>query len=202
MKIDKNKLFVIGCLHINHTNICRGVSSWEDKDRTRDFLSLDEMNTAIINSINKKVSKNDILFMLGDSFFGDKQKTVPHLMESLFCKNVYYVYGNHCHFLRKHKKQYEHYFLDIQDRYFISCGRQSIVLNHYPYLIWEEMDNGSWSLCSHSHGNCKWSRPEDKTFKQLDVGWDVFNEPLSFFEIEDIMKIKGFAEFDHHFNKG
>jgi calcineurin-like phosphoesterase family protein len=198
MKIDKEKFFAIGCLHANHKNICRGVSTWDNKNRTRDFKTLEEMNWAIINSINNKVNSGSVLFMLGDSFFGKKEETVPLLIENIVCKNIYYVYGNHCHFLRKSLDQYKHYFLDIRDRYFISCGRQQIVLNHYPYLVWEEMDTGSWSLCSHSHGNCKLTRPEDKTFKQLDVGWDVFNEPLSYFEIEKIMRTKGFASFDHH----
>lgn len=164
----------------------------------RDFDNLDEMNRSIIDSINKKVGPLDILFMLGDSFFGKKNITVPYLMESLTCKNVYYVYGNHCSFLRRDKEKYKHYFRDMRDRYFVSCGKQQIILNHYPYLVWEDMDKGTWSLCSHSHGNCDLTRPENKTFKQLDLGWDVFNKPLSFFEIESIMQTKGFASFDHH----
>lgn len=199
MKVDKDRFYAVGCLHVGHKNICRGTSTWSSG--TRNFDTVDEMNTAIINSINKKVGKEDILFMLGDSFFGHKEETVPLLMNGIDCKNVYYVYGNHCHFLRKHNDKYKHFFLDMRDAYLISCGKQQIVMNHFPYLVWEDMDRGSWSVCSHSHGNCDLTRPENKTFKQLDVGWDVFNEPLSFYEIESIMNTKGFFNFDHHERK-
>jgi calcineurin-like phosphoesterase family protein len=196
MKIDKDNFFAVGCLHIGHKNICRGTSSWSSG--TRDFDTIDEMNEAVVKSINDKVGAKDVLFMLGDSFFGIKEKTVPYLMNSINCKNIYYVYGNHCRFLRKNIGKYSHFFRDARDRYVVTLGSQVAIINHYAYLVWEEMGRGSWSLCSHSHGNCTMIRPEDTTFKQLDLGWDVFNQPLSYYEIENIMKNKGFANFDHH----
>lgn len=43
--------------HYNHTNICRGVSTWEDGRGTRDFQTLEEMNSTLVHNINSKVQE-------------------------------------------------------------------------------------------------------------------------------------------------
>ena len=60
--------FFISDTHFSHKNICRGVSTWESG--FRDFSSLNEMDSCLINNINKHVSANDILYHLGDFAFG------------------------------------------------------------------------------------------------------------------------------------
>ena len=56
--------------HYNHTNLCRGVSKWLDRDgdvsSTRDFPTLEAMNKALVDGINQRVGPDDILYFLGD----------------------------------------------------------------------------------------------------------------------------------------
>ena len=58
--------------HYNHTNICRATTKWIDADDvTRDFKSLDHMNSVIVDNINSSVSEDDILIHLGDCSYRD-----------------------------------------------------------------------------------------------------------------------------------
>ena len=64
-------IWFISDTHFGHKNICYGVSEWENKiTNTRPFNSLEEMNWAIVNSINNYVKEDDILYHLGDWSFG------------------------------------------------------------------------------------------------------------------------------------
>ena len=60
IKIDNNiKVWITSDTHYNHTNICRGVTNWRMPDgsipesQTRNFDTLDKMNSAIVNNINE-----------------------------------------------------------------------------------------------------------------------------------------------------
>ena len=60
LDLSKN-IWVTSDTHAFHTNICRGVTEWKDKDgkldinRTRDFKDLKEMNDTIVKNINKEI---------------------------------------------------------------------------------------------------------------------------------------------------
>ena len=189
--------YMLGCPHFSHKNICRGVSEWGNKDVTRNFLNLEDMNRAILDSINSSVKYDDYLIILGDVIFGDKTK-LGNILDRINCKNLYLVKGNHDKWMEKG--------FDVEDRFGwiesykeIIINRQHIVLFHYPISIFNGIHKGSWNVCSHSHGtyfpstkNCK------DQGKVLDVGWDCFNKPLSFNEIKKIMDSKEYTPKDHH----
>ena len=69
MKFEKllttGRVWITSDTHFHHTNICRGITNWRTQDgkipvnSTRDFLSLDQMNDAIVNNINEKVGPDD-----------------------------------------------------------------------------------------------------------------------------------------------
>lgn len=63
-------IFFTSDTHYSHSNICRATSKWGDDNLTRDFKSLDQMNTELVNNINEIVGENDILIHLGDWSFG------------------------------------------------------------------------------------------------------------------------------------
>jgi hypothetical protein len=78
-------IFFTSDTHINHKNICRGVTSWTgDLNRTRDFDSLESMNSTIINNINNRVGQDDILVFLGDFSFGGNQH-IPEFCQRIIC---------------------------------------------------------------------------------------------------------------------
>lgn len=188
-KFDRNSTYFIGCIHLQHKNICKATTVWPKG--FRDFDSLDIMDNAIISSLNKKVPENATLFMLGDMIFGDKTR-IESFRNRINCKNIHYIYGNHCDFLRK-KNEYHKLFSSLSDYLEIFVGRKLVVMSHYPFLVWRENGHGSYMIHSHSHGNLK-----IKYGRILDVGWDVKNEPFSFDEVDEILsKIKP-ESLDHH----
>ena len=103
LKPNQN-LFFTSDTHYGHTNICRGVSTWERSgpDKTRDFPTLEEMNQTIIDNINSKVGEDDVLVHLGDWSFGGIEN-IWNLRKGIKCKNIYLVFGNHDHHIARDK---------------------------------------------------------------------------------------------------
>lgn len=179
--------FFMGCPHINHTNICKGVSKWTSGGM-RDFTSLDDMNDAIINSVNANVKESDHLFLLGDILFGPKVR-FNEFFDRINCENLYLVFGNHDDFIRNDIDKLSK-FKWWGDYLEISINGQFIVLFHYPINEWRDCSKGSYCICSHSHGMNEYSHPITSKYKCLDVGWDIFKKPMSFNEIRTIMNKK------------
>jgi calcineurin-like phosphoesterase family protein len=183
--------FFLGCAHINHTNICKGVSKWTSGGM-RDFTNLDTMNNAIINNVNANVKESDHLFLLGDILFGPKVR-FHEFFSRINCRNLYLLFGNHCDWIRNDIEKLSR-FKWYGDYLEIFINKQLLCLFHYPINEWRDCHKGSYCICSHSHGGNEFSNPNTSKYKCLDVGWDVFNKPVSFIEIKAIMDTK--------FNKG
>lgn len=206
--------------HGYHANICRGTSSWDDKNNNcRDFDTIEEMNQAIIESINSVVGEDDILYHLGDWSFGGWEN-IWHLRKQIKCKNIIQICGNHdSHIIKdrffpflinidgeiseiEDKNEYTHigilknmynvtakdFFKEVYDGtgnygIEIEIEGQKIILNHYPLETWNGIENGTWLLFGHNHGQDK----DNETGKMMDVGWCGYMKPLSFYEIKEIM---------------
>ena len=67
-----SKTFFISDLHFNHENIIKYCN--------RPFPNVDKMNSSIINNWNSVVSKDDVVYFLGDFMFGPKQ--IFHILGS------------------------------------------------------------------------------------------------------------------------
>lgn len=185
-KFDLNTYFMAD-MHLSHKNLCKGTSEWKSGN-TRDFPDLDSMNNAIIDSVNANVKESDHLFLLGDSLFGKKNR-FHEFFNRINCKNLYYVFGNHSDYIRNDQEKLSR-FKWSGDYLEISIHGQFIVLFHYPISEWRDCNKSSWCLCGHSHGNNHESNYKTSKYKCLDVGWDVFNRPVSFSEIRTIMNKK------------
>lgn len=192
-------------LHLNHKNICRGVSEWEGGKGTRDFDNLDEMNRAVLDSINSRVAESDILYILGDFAFGDKS-LIPTWRKKINCRDVRFLYGNHD---RAIQEKYQDCFNNmngqrghlthygethIKDR---DGKKHGVVMFHYNIGgVWNKAGRGYFHLFGHSHGTMPKSEVRGKAF---DVGWDVFQRPLNEVEVCDIMEGLGDnPKLDHH----
>jgi calcineurin-like phosphoesterase family protein len=163
-KFESSNTFVTGCIHLNHKNIVKGETSWNHG--YRNFNTRQEMNSLLIDNINKIVPKDGSFFILGDMFFGDK-KLIPEFMNQINCKNIYYIYGNHCEFLRKHT-EYHYLFKWLGDYTEIFCNNRRICMSHYPAQVWNESHKGSFYLHSHCHS----SLPDNINSMSLEVGAD------------------------------
>jgi calcineurin-like phosphoesterase family protein len=65
-------IWVISDLHYNHAKILTFTDYLGN--RTREFDNVDQMNECLIDRWNSVVKPGDIVYTLGDTFFGDEEK--------------------------------------------------------------------------------------------------------------------------------
>ena len=102
---DKQNVFFCSDPHYNQDNIVLGISKWPHKDEScRPFNTLEEHNKAIVDNINSRVGKNDILFVLGDWSFGsygsEQKASIWDFRKQLNCENIHLILGNHDDLIR------------------------------------------------------------------------------------------------------
>jgi calcineurin-like phosphoesterase family protein len=211
MKIILEKgqgLFFTSDTHYNHANICRATTNWGGQDNlTRDYKSLEHMNSTLVNRINEMVGEDDILIHLGDWSFGGFE-SIEEFRSRILCKNVHLVYGNHDHHIRRNKGGIQDIFsschdylhLDVRKPNGKEVDKFSLVCMHYPIASWNGMNDGVIHLHGHVHLPQQLRLHEGKA---MDVGVDG-NElyPISLEEIRNIMKgrphVKLSLPKDHH----
>jgi calcineurin-like phosphoesterase family protein len=170
-------------LHLGHSNIIKYCD--------RPFKDRLEMDVILIKNWNETVQPDDDIYVLGDICFyrGKEAKAVI----SRLLGNIYLIAGNH-----DRERELETVcdrFVWVRDYHEMAHNGQFIVMSHYPFLSWRNSHKGAWSL----HGHCHGSLPDDPTAKRLDVGVDCHDfRPISFDEVNDIMKKKTFTPIDHH----
>jgi calcineurin-like phosphoesterase family protein len=211
----KQKLWFTSDTHYGHTNICRGVSKWKDFNgnvpikQTRDFDTLEDMNDAIVKSINSVVGEDDILFHLGDWSFGGFDN-IAEFRNRILCKNIHLILGNHDHHIEHNKGDIQRLFSSVNQYLrlqvslypgtILHVGKIDLVLMHYPIASWHNMNDGVIHLHGHVH------LPPNKKLAQgkaMDVGVDGNGlVPYSLNEITRIMNNQPIAKLtlpqDHH----
>ena len=84
-RIVMSKVFFVSDTHFGHKKIIEYLD--------RPFSSTEEMDKIMVENQNKKVSKNDEIYILGDFAFGN-QEYIKNLLYSLNGKK-YMIRGNH-----------------------------------------------------------------------------------------------------------
>lgn len=193
--LDADKVYLVSDCHISHRNICKGVSSWDDKSGCRDFNSLEEMNNTIIDNINAVVPADGILINLGDIIFGDKSK-LPELLGRINCKNHHLVFGNHDQWMFDKPNVLSmfsstQFYLEFFAKW--KGKNHKVCCQHYSQRVWHDSHKGSVLLYGHSHGSIS------NYGKSLDVGVDTnmfkpykLTDILTWAESQPIIKV------DHH----
>lgn len=188
---EYNNLYVTSDTHFNHNQ--------EFVWKTRGYENPEQMTEDMINTINTVVGENGILLHLGDFCLNTTTEMYKDIMSKFKVKEIWMVWGNHNNPIQKSYggtvtqiaanvcgtfvKYLSHY-------YTFRKGKRKYVCFHFPISIWDGMSHGVAHLCGHSHGTYQLSRPEDKTHKILDCGWDIHGKPLTMKEIEDIIDSK------------
>lgn len=195
--LSPERVFITGCTHFWHRNICKGTSLWPEGGM-RNFVDEIEMSNQVAKNINDKVKQEDALIIAGDFSFGGKDKIIA-ARNLINCKTVYLILGNHCYGILKHKLEY--LFTKTWGESDVSCivkfnvGDKKYVVSHYALRVWEDSNKGVRNLYSHSHG----SLPDDPHALAFDVGMDAQNlQPISFSDVENIIKKKNWKPVDHH----
>ena len=210
MKLTLNKgqkLWFTSDTHYNHANICSATTRWEDPVTCREFISLEQMNSYLICNINEVVEQDDILFHLGDWSFGGFEE-IQKFRDSIFCKNIHLITGNHDHHIENNKEGCQSLFssvnkyLNLEVKWNVGthfAGEQRFALMHFPIASWDNMARGAIHLHGHVH------LPADKRIgkgKMMDVGVDGNNlYPIEMREVLRLMSIqpiKSMLSFDHH----
>lgn len=166
-------IFYTSDLHLGHKNII--------EYENRPYDSVEEMDEALINNWNSKVTDKDEVWVLGDFCL----KGVDRTLEYLNCLNgtIHLLKGNHDKAFEREKFYYElntinMYGLRIQYegyyKHMNDSGRE-VVLFHYPIMFWDGQDDrGSYHLYGHmhstSHGGQQHPHPD-----AFNVGVDVNN---------------------------
>jgi len=177
-------VFVFSDPHYNHKNICRWISAWTgDKlhEKTRNYYTLDEMNTAILSGINKNVKPDDVLICLGDWSFGGFDSVIE-FFDEINCKNIHLILSENDSLIEKENNSLKFNFesLSYADRMIID--RENFMLSHYPMSIWPKEHY-------HLHGYLH-SKPGAHIFEnRMDVGLDGHIEFRPYHVMDEIIPL-------------
>lgn len=208
--------------HYGHSNIVRGQSKWDGRRGTRDFETVEEMNAALVEGINKHVKKHDILYHLGDWSFGGRDN-IEVFRNKLNVDIIHLCFGNHDHHIVKYEA-YRELFCTTQSVRQMKLEGHEFFLSHYSHRVWDRAHHGAIHLYGHSHdsledyqepiqvietGACCGPKKVviDRTrqkYKCMDVGMDsakrILGEyrPFSIDEVLMIMAGRVPLVVDHH----
>ena len=143
--------YYIGDMHLGHT----GVINMDG----RPFASIEEMDKALIDNWNKRVTNKDTVYIIGDlSMRG--AKTATEYLKQLNGKKVL-IKGNH----DRLNKDIEKYYLEITPYKEIHEGGQRIILCHFPIMFFNRQHSGAIMLYAHVHNTIEYEFIE--TFKKM-----------------------------------
>ena len=135
------EIFFTSDLHFGHDNIIRFCN--------RPFSNADEMDEALINNWNTRVTNNDTVFVIGDLIF--RAKKAPEEYLSRLKGKKYLLLGNHdknwikkCDLLK--------WFVEVNDILNTSDGKRKITLCHFPMFSWMHEPH-SYMIYGHIHNN-------------------------------------------------
>jgi calcineurin-like phosphoesterase family protein len=175
LKIDDNrKVWVTSDTHFGHGNICRGTTNWRlpngdiPEKQTRDFLTLDKMNDAIVNNINEVVGQDDVLIHFGDWSFGGFEN-IENLRNRIFCQEIHLILGNHDHHIDRNREDCQRHFASVQWFLQVKYMGETIECMHFPISSWNGLNKGRVHLHGHQH------LPHHKKItngRRMDVGMD------------------------------
>ena len=194
--------FITSDPHFDHPNIlkhCGRTTFMTERDREEYFAakadatgermrrfrpsqeSVEIMNRGLINNINARVGRHDVLWCLGD--WGMRPKRRPdfnryfrrcrEIRDQIQCQNINMVWGNHDH--DGIADLFSHTYDLTQTR----IGQASVTLCHYPLVSWNGQHHGSPEnpnvlLYGHVHDKDATRRQlvRPETWAALDVGVD------------------------------
>ena len=182
-----SKVFVTSDSHFNHARIIQYCN--------RPFQDVSEMNEKLIENWNSVVSKDDVVYHLGDFHLGSYQN-VQYFMDRLNFKFLHLVKGNHdksfCEWYKRNKPQ----TCELHDSYLeTKIEGHNFTLCHYAMRVFNKSHHGAYHLYGHSHGTL----PDDSNSLSFDVGVDCHNyTPVSLEQVREIMSQKKFKLVDKH----
>lgn len=180
-----NNVYFSSDLHLNHEAVIKF---------GRKFNNVAEMNHVILTQINTKIKKEDLLVLLGDTIMINKDYN--WVLDSINCKNIIMLYGNHCNRIKIAQTALEKSVLFHGDYVELSVNNQKLICSHYPIMHWNYQDEDSIMLHGHLHGD----EPSEiikamHQYKCMDVGIDAYYRDFGYYDIygfhQIIRELKG-----------
>ena len=174
---EKKMIYYTADLHLGHANIIRFCS--------RPFTDPEEMDRVIMENWNRKVHRDDTVYIVGDFMFRADKAPASYL-SGLKGRKIL-IRGNHdAKWMRQ--TDLSAWFEDVQDLMTIRDRNREVILCHYPLLSWEHASKGSYMVYGHIHNNTNedffpliLARP-----RMLNAGVDVNGfEPVTLEEMEE-----------------
>lgn len=167
--------FYIADTHFGHSNIIRLCN--------RPFYDVNQMDETLIYNWNKRVSDEDVVYIVGDFAFKSAKNPVD-ILHRLRGKKVL-IEGNHDD-KNLRNPEFRKCFIEICQLKTIYEGNKKIQLCHYPLVEWDGYFRGSYLIYGHIHNNV--SNRAYKVMKSesnaLNAGVDVTNfMPVTFEEL-------------------
>lgn len=129
------KIFVTSDLHFGHEGII--------KHAKRPFKNVLEMDNKLIDNWNKTVSKDDLVYVLGDFAFKSNYKKY---VDKLNGEKILII-GNHDSKFSKEGFKFVTNYLEIEN------NGTKFILSHYPMTSWNGMFRDSVHLYGHVHSS-------------------------------------------------
>ena len=135
-------IFYTADLHLGHANVIRHCE--------RPFQDADEMDEELIERWNRKVHKNDTVYIVGDFIF--RCHRPPEEYFDLLKGKKHLILGNHDKYWLK-KVDTEKFLESVSPMLYISDSGHPVVMCHYPMLIWPGVGRGGYMVYGHIHNN-------------------------------------------------
>lgn len=138
--------YYISDIHFGHENCLK----YDARKNSRVFSSIEEHDNLIIENINKVVTPQDNLYILGDVSWYKPQETAE-LIEQINCKNRFLLIGNHDRWVKDGRCK--RLFQGIYDIKRIEDEGNQIILCHYPIMMFPHQHRGAIHLYGHVHNS-------------------------------------------------
>lgn len=177
-------------LHFGHLNICKFTERGN-------FTTPEDHDLWLIDKINSKVNRGDLLYILGDVSFHKDWNNTKDLLYKIKGQKIV-IKGNHDREEDLKNLKLSGVIQNWLHYKEIKIQGNPTCLFHFPISSWHRQHYGSFHLHGHSHGQFKGQG------KILDVGidsaYDLFNEFKVFSEenVVEYMKSKELQIADLH----
>lgn len=178
------KIFFTSDLHFGHYNVIF-------KYDKRPFATIEEHDKGIIENWNKRVSKEDTVYILGDISWHKDEETANLLRQ--LNGNKILIKGNHDRIGPEMKKCFSY----IKDYDEIKINNRMIILSHYPILFYRNHLHDTLMLYGHLHNSEEDSimnevkellKSKNSPHKMMNVGcMHTDYVPISYEEICEIL---------------
>lgn len=142
------RTFIIADTHFGHSNIIKYCD--------RPFVTVEEMDRQLIQKWNSVVSKNDVVYHLGDFAMGNVDKISSY--RNKLNGRIFLIQGNHDGY--SIRKYYEAGFDKVYDKPIII--HDFMILSHSPMFITDSMPYAN--IYGHVHNNPEYTSVTSNTF--------------------------------------